>query len=115
MNKQNSKMLIITTNDPEYIYYILAQPLAGANKTEFKFLRKLTEIKELYHCHRRTDKWRLAAYHPYLTHCRRNLQFKTLQQQMVNTFGIVLANVTVWWINKWRLLTTCKFGWWSLG
>jgi hypothetical protein len=48
MNKQNSKTPIITSNDPEYIYYILAQPMAGANKTEFKFLQKQTEIKELH-------------------------------------------------------------------
>jgi hypothetical protein len=54
MNKQNSKTLIIIMNDLEYIYYILAQPMAGANKTEFKFLRKQTEIKELHQCHRQT-------------------------------------------------------------
>jgi hypothetical protein len=97
-------MSIITTNDPEYILYILAQPMAGANKMEFKFLRKQLKLKSSINATGEHDEWRLVAYHRYLTRCQRNLQHKTLQPRMVNTFGIVLANVTIWWINKWRLL-----------
>jgi hypothetical protein len=29
---------------------------------------------------------------------------------MVNTFGIVLAGLTFWWIDKWNLSSTCTFG-----
>jgi hypothetical protein len=44
--------------------------------------------------------WRLTTYKRCLTRCQNNLQHKTLQTRMVNTFGIVLVNVTIWWINK---------------
>jgi hypothetical protein len=108
MNNRIENASFIIVNNLEYIYY--KSHSSWPHKYRVQDKAETIEVKEFHRCHRRT-RWvetRDLSTMPYSL--SENLQHETLQPRIVNTFGIVLANVTVWWIYKWRLTTTCIFG-----